>query len=641
MRRKVYKEIYIYNYYGSPTPLRRAKTISADCEEPVLQEKVIHSATQCAFATSQLVACARVVAPTIESNACQEQLTSAAKQVSHAVTELLHDAEYACERSHTGGRQSLTDIHEAARQTSPKITRTTEEEQYNEVLRTTHRLIAHQGPSEDLTREAKKVIRHSQILMEQFEHEAHEPSLEQKASSMAAVDVSQPPPECESRPTEAESEMALRNAAERLVTVTNETTSEQQAKHIMEKLEQAARQTAYDARRRLQPPTPKTTVENLVYECTETAEYIPKLITSIRESQQAQTASEKFRAQSRLIRDAHQILAPATRLVEVARTSVAHVSENHIASNLQQASNGLSTNLAELRTALNSAQQLNFSQQLYHSEELIRELDQEIQDVQKAALMKQLSPPRGATSQSATSHLMSSARQVGSSIAQLVSAATTKDEQHIGASAVEAAQSLRAFTGAVTEVVSTRTDIHLDTFIVSSRSVVHDSGRVFDHVREQAPPNVLADAAKQVSVSLRQVIACLPDNQAIEKAITQIRTIGVSSTVREPDVRVAASRLVDATSQLIVSVRQPNNQEAVNAFVSTYTDFHTAVIASIKNLPDMEARRQTVDQLETAREESVTLLSYFSAASSDVTQTNTVSQSSRKLIETVNEIVEQ
>lgn len=56
---------------------------------------------------------------------------------------------------------------------------------------------------------------------------------------------------------------------------------------------------------------------------------------------------------------------------------------------------------------------------------------------------------------------------------------------------------------------------------------------------------------------------------------------------------------------------------------------------------DMDARRRTVDHLETAREESVTLLSYASAASSDITQTNTLSQSSRKLIETVNEIVEQ
>ncbi|VDL72796.1 unnamed protein product, partial [Nippostrongylus brasiliensis] len=625
----------------------RAKTISADCEEPVLQEKVIHSATQCAFATSQLVACARV---------------------SHAVTELLHDAEYACERSHTDGRQSLGDIHEAARQvthaldgllehvkTSPKITKTTEEEQYNEVLRTTHKLIAHQGPSEDLTREAKKVIRHSQILMEQFEHEAHEHP-EQKDRLLAAArrvasatsDMIDATRECESRPTEAESEMALRNAAERLVTVTNETTSEQQAKHIMEKLEQAARQTAYEATQTIAAANAakeliktKTTVENLVYECTETAEHIPKLITSIRESQQAQTASEKFRAQSRLIRDSHQILTPATRLVEVARTSVAHVSEPHIASNLQQTSNGLSTNLAELRTALNAAQQLNFGQQLFHSEELIKELDQELIEVQKAAIMKQLSPPRGVTGQSATSHLMSSARQVGSSIAQLVSAATTKDEQHIGASAVEAAQSLRAFTTGVTEVVSTRTDINLDSFIVSSRSVVHDSGRVFDHVREQAAPGVLADAAKQVSTSLRQVIACLPDNQAIEKAITQIRTIGVSSTVREPDVRVAASRLVDATSQLMLSVRHPSNQEAVNVFVSSYTDFHTAVIASVKNLPDMETRREAVDRLEVAREEAVTTLSFASAASSDITQTNTLSQSSRKLIETVNEIVEQ
>ncbi|EPB69164.1 hypothetical protein ANCCEY_11742, partial [Ancylostoma ceylanicum] len=276
-----------------------AKTISADCDEPVLQEKVIHSATQCAFATSQLVACARVVAPTIESNACQEQLTSAAKQVTHALDSLLEHVK-----------------------TSPKITRSTEEEQYNEVLRTTHKLIAHQGPSEDLTREAKKVIRHSQILMEQFEHEAHERP-EHKDRLLAAarrvatatsdmIDATRVS-ECESRPTEAESEMALRNAAERLVTVTNETTSEQQAKHIMEKLEQAARQTAYEATQTIAAANAakeliktKTTVENLVYECTETAEHVPRLITSIRESQQSKTASEKFRAQSRLIRDAHQ-----------------------------------------------------------------------------------------------------------------------------------------------------------------------------------------------------------------------------------------------------------------------------------------------------------------------------------------------
>lgn len=70
-----------------------AKTVSAECEDPAQQDRVIHSATQCAFATSQLVACARVVAPTIDSPACQDQLTGAAKQVAKAVEQLMRDAE--------------------------------------------------------------------------------------------------------------------------------------------------------------------------------------------------------------------------------------------------------------------------------------------------------------------------------------------------------------------------------------------------------------------------------------------------------------------------------------------------------------------------------------------------------------------
>lgn len=77
---------------------------------------MIHSATQCAYATSQLVACARVVAPTIDSPACQEQLTSAAKQVARAVEDLLVDAQDACARSIGDGKKSFGDIHEASRQ---------------------------------------------------------------------------------------------------------------------------------------------------------------------------------------------------------------------------------------------------------------------------------------------------------------------------------------------------------------------------------------------------------------------------------------------------------------------------------------------------------------------------------------------
>ena len=47
--------------------------------------KVIGAATQCALATSQLVACAKVVAPTISDPLCQEQLIEAAREVAKSI----------------------------------------------------------------------------------------------------------------------------------------------------------------------------------------------------------------------------------------------------------------------------------------------------------------------------------------------------------------------------------------------------------------------------------------------------------------------------------------------------------------------------------------------------------------------------
>ena len=47
--------------------------------------QVIGAATQCALGTSQLVACAKVVAPTISDPMCQEQLVEAAREVAKSV----------------------------------------------------------------------------------------------------------------------------------------------------------------------------------------------------------------------------------------------------------------------------------------------------------------------------------------------------------------------------------------------------------------------------------------------------------------------------------------------------------------------------------------------------------------------------
>lgn len=51
------------------------------------------------------------------------------------------------------------------------------------------------------------------------------------------------------------------------------------------------------------------------------------------------------------------------------------------------------------------------------------------------------------------------------------------------------------------------------------------------------------------------------------------------------DLRSAASRLIEACSQLAVSLEAPQQAAAVDVFVRSYTDFHTAVTQAIQQQP--------------------------------------------------------
>ncbi|EGT38898.1 hypothetical protein CAEBREN_31384 [Caenorhabditis brenneri] len=353
----------------------------------------------------------------------------------------------------------------------------------------------------------------------------------------------------------------------------------------------------------------KTYSENLVYESTQTAGNLPGLIKSIRESQTAETSSDKFRAQSRLIRDSHKVMETSVRLFETARTTVPMISDNHLAASLDQSANRLGTSLAELRTAVNDAQQLNFSQQLLHSDELIKELDQQLIETQKKAMAQQLPPVQGATSFSSSSKLMATTTNVGSGVGLLITAATSSnDDRYIGTAAVELAQGLRNFADAVTEIVTVRTDIQLDKLIVSARSVVHDSGRVFDRVREKCTPKELTDAATSVSTNLRQVISCLPDTKHIERAIHEIQTASTSANVRAIEVRQAANKFIESTAQLVVTIGSPENAEAINVFVRAYCDLHGSVIAQLQRQADVNVKTSILNLLEDAQRGSIGVL---------------------------------
>lgn len=73
----------------------KAKNIASQSPDTKAQSKMITAAKETARTTSQLVACVKVVVPSITSHMCQEQVVEAAKLVATAVD----DTESACKVS--------------------------------------------------------------------------------------------------------------------------------------------------------------------------------------------------------------------------------------------------------------------------------------------------------------------------------------------------------------------------------------------------------------------------------------------------------------------------------------------------------------------------------------------------------------
>lgn len=70
---------------ATATLVLKGKNIASQCPDTAQQAKVIGAAKDTAMTTSQLVACVKLVVPTISSQMCQDQVVEAAKQVAKAV----------------------------------------------------------------------------------------------------------------------------------------------------------------------------------------------------------------------------------------------------------------------------------------------------------------------------------------------------------------------------------------------------------------------------------------------------------------------------------------------------------------------------------------------------------------------------
>ena len=96
-------------FYGSDIVLFRDHPIISIFNLLNARSQVIGNATRCALSTSQLVACSKVVAPTIGNPMCQEQLIEASRLVAKSVEAVVQSSQMA-----TDNERALSELGNAA-----------------------------------------------------------------------------------------------------------------------------------------------------------------------------------------------------------------------------------------------------------------------------------------------------------------------------------------------------------------------------------------------------------------------------------------------------------------------------------------------------------------------------------------------
>lgn len=94
----------------------KAKDVASTCHDDELKNSVIASATQCALATSQVVATAKIVEPTIHDPNCQRELIDACREVQRAVEGI----QSACQRA-IRDEKILCNVNEAVEQVNEAL----------------------------------------------------------------------------------------------------------------------------------------------------------------------------------------------------------------------------------------------------------------------------------------------------------------------------------------------------------------------------------------------------------------------------------------------------------------------------------------------------------------------------------------
>ncbi|KAF0886018.1 TLN2 protein, partial [Crocuta crocuta] len=542
----------------------KAKNVAQVAEDTVLQNRVIAAATQCALSTSQLVACAKVVSPTISSPVCQEQLIEAGKLVDRSVENCVR----ACQAATDDGEllkqvsaaasvvsQALHDLLQHVRQFASRGEPIGRYDQATDtIMCVTESIFSSMGDAGEMVRQARVLAQATSDLVNAMRSDAEaEIDMENSKKLLAAAKLLadstarmvEAAKGAAANPDNEDQQQRLREAAEGLRVATNAAAQNAIKKKIVNRLEVAAKQAAAAATQTI-AASQNAAVSNknpaaqqqLVQSCKAVADHIPQLVQGVRGSQ---AQAEDLSAQLALIISSQNFLQPGSKMVSSAKAAVPTVSDQAAAMQLSQCAKNLATSLAELRTASQkasgpspAAHEACGPMEIDSALSTVQTLKNELQDAKMAAVESQLKPLPGETLEKCAQDLGSTSKAVGSSMAQLLTCAAQGNEHYTGVAARETAQALKTLAQAARGVAASTSDpAATHAMLDSARDVMEGSAVLIQEAKQAliAPGDAesqqrLAQVAKAVSHSLNNCVNCLPGQKDVDVAL---KSIGESS----------------------------------------------------------------------------------------------------------------
>ncbi|XP_021092780.1 talin-2 isoform X3 [Heterocephalus glaber] len=486
----------------------KAKNVAQVAEDTILQNRVIAAATQCALSTSQLVACAKVVSPTISSPVCQEQLIEAGKLVDRSVencvracqaatgdTELLKQVSAAASVVSQALHDLLQHVRQFASQGEP-IGRY--DQATDTIMCVTESIFSSMGDAGEMVRQARVLAQATSDLVNAMRSDAEaEIDMENSKKLLAAAKLLadstarmvEAAKGAAANPDNEDQQHRLREAAEGLRVATNAAAQNAIKKKIVNRLEVAAKQAAAAATQTI-AASQNAAISNknpaaqqqLVQSCKAVADHIPQLVQGVRGSQ---AQAEDLSAQLALIISSQNFLQPGSKMVSSAKAAVPTVSDQAAAMQLSQCAKNLATSLAELRTASQKAHEACGPMEIDSALNTVQTLKNELQDAKMAAVESQLKPLPGETLEKCAQDLGSTSKAVGSSMAQLLTCAAQGNEHYTGVAARETAQALKTLAQAARGVAASTSDpTAAHAMLDSARDVMEGSAMLIQEAKQ-------------------------------------------------------------------------------------------------------------------------------------------------------------